>query len=140
MDVSSLCVQVRGEGGVRVGASIEGAIIVVILGDPDLLGSGELLFHVMGDGLVLPCKDSSMLTRLGLAQGLACGTAATAVMRASCSWCIVATVARAATVASSSFWAAVAAMMVYCSSIERLEVLLNIVSKSVVVGGGEHMG
>jgi hypothetical protein len=36
--------QVRGEGSVGVGADINGAIIVVILGNRDPLGSGELLF------------------------------------------------------------------------------------------------
>jgi hypothetical protein len=34
---------VRGEGGVGVGAGVDGAIVVV-LGDCDPLGSGELLF------------------------------------------------------------------------------------------------
>jgi hypothetical protein len=46
-------VQVRGEGSVGVGADIDGAIIVVVLGNRDLLGSGELLFQVTDDGLLL---------------------------------------------------------------------------------------
>jgi hypothetical protein len=37
----------------RVGVGIDGAIIVVVLGDRDPLGSGELLFQVAGDGLLL---------------------------------------------------------------------------------------
>jgi hypothetical protein len=36
--------QVQAEGGIRVGAGVDGVIIVVILGDRDPLGSGELLF------------------------------------------------------------------------------------------------
>jgi hypothetical protein len=40
-------VQVRGE------RSVDGAIIVVVLGNRDLLGSGELLFQVTDDGLLL---------------------------------------------------------------------------------------
>jgi hypothetical protein len=36
-------VQVHGEGGVWVGAGVDGEIIVVILGDRDRLDSGELL-------------------------------------------------------------------------------------------------
>jgi hypothetical protein len=52
-EAGSLSVQVRGEGGVRVRAGVDGAIIIVILGDRDPLGSGELLFHMMGDGLLL---------------------------------------------------------------------------------------
>jgi hypothetical protein len=37
-------VQVRGEGGIGIGGGVDGVIIVVILGDRNLLGSGELLF------------------------------------------------------------------------------------------------
>jgi hypothetical protein len=44
LDDGSLRVQVRGEGGVRVGSNVDGAIIVIILGDNDPLGSSELLF------------------------------------------------------------------------------------------------
>jgi hypothetical protein len=44
MEVNGLRVQVRGKGGVRVGAGVDGAIVIVVLGDRDPLGSGELLF------------------------------------------------------------------------------------------------
>jgi hypothetical protein len=37
-------VQVRDEGGIRVGAGAVGAIVVIILGDRDPLGSGKMLF------------------------------------------------------------------------------------------------
>jgi hypothetical protein len=46
-------VQVSGEGSIGVGADIDGAIVVVILGNRDPLGSGELLFQVTGNGLLL---------------------------------------------------------------------------------------
>jgi hypothetical protein len=36
--------QVHGEGGVGIGADVDGAIIVVILGDRDPLGNNELPF------------------------------------------------------------------------------------------------
>jgi hypothetical protein len=54
-----------GEGGVGVGASVDGAIIIVILGDHDPLGSGDLLFQLMND---------SLLARPCLIQGPACGS------------------------------------------------------------------
>jgi hypothetical protein len=38
LDAGSLCVQVHGEGGVRVGSNVDGAIVVVVLGDHDPLG------------------------------------------------------------------------------------------------------
>jgi hypothetical protein len=47
------CVQVRDHGGIRVGAGVDEAIIVIILGDNDPLGSDELLFHVTSVGLLL---------------------------------------------------------------------------------------
>jgi hypothetical protein len=53
LETNDLHVQVRGEGGVGVGAGVDGAIIVVVLGDRDPLGSGELLFQVTGDGFLL---------------------------------------------------------------------------------------
>jgi hypothetical protein len=37
-------VQVRGEDDVEVRAGVDGAIVVVVLGNRDPLGSGELLF------------------------------------------------------------------------------------------------
>jgi hypothetical protein len=56
-------VQVCGEGGVGVGAGVDGAIIIVVLVDRDPLGSSELLFQVMGDGLLLlPREGGGPLT------------------------------------------------------------------------------
>jgi hypothetical protein len=67
--------QMHGEGGVEVGAGVDGVIIVVALGDRDPLGSGELLFQVTGDGLLLlPCEASGLLTLSCLIQSLACGS------------------------------------------------------------------
>jgi hypothetical protein len=64
MEAGSLGMQVHGEDGVRVGADVDGAIIVVILGDRDPLGSGELLFQVTRDGLLLlPSEGSGALAR-----------------------------------------------------------------------------
>jgi hypothetical protein len=49
-------------------------IIVIVLRDHNPLGSGELLFQVRGDGLLLlPSEGSSALTCPCLVQGLACG-------------------------------------------------------------------
>jgi hypothetical protein len=53
LEAGSLRMQVRGEGGVRVGSGIDGAIIIVVLGDHNPLGRSELLFQVTGDGLLL---------------------------------------------------------------------------------------
>jgi hypothetical protein len=50
LEAGSLHMLVRGVG---VAAGVDGGIIVVILGDHDPLGSGELLFQVMDDGLLL---------------------------------------------------------------------------------------
>jgi hypothetical protein len=36
--------QVRGEGGVGVGADVDGAIVFAVLGKRGPLGSGEMLF------------------------------------------------------------------------------------------------
>jgi hypothetical protein len=58
LEAGSLRVQVRGEGGVRVGAGVDGAIISVVLGHHDPLGSGKLLFQVMGEGLLLLLSES----------------------------------------------------------------------------------
>ncbi len=56
--------QMRGEGSIEVGEGVDGAIIV--LGDRDPLGSGELQFQVMGIGLLLlPSEDGSVLAQLG---------------------------------------------------------------------------
>jgi hypothetical protein len=65
--------QVRGEGGIEVGASVDRAIIV--LGDCNPLGSDELLFQVTDDGLLLLSNDGNgALARPCLMQGLACGS------------------------------------------------------------------
>jgi hypothetical protein len=65
--------QVHGECGIEVGADVDGAIVVVILGDRYPLGSGELLFQVTNDGLLLLLSEGDvMLTRPYLIQGLAC--------------------------------------------------------------------
>jgi hypothetical protein len=44
LEASSLRVQVCGEGDIGVGADVDRAIIVIILGNRDPLGSDELLF------------------------------------------------------------------------------------------------
>jgi hypothetical protein len=68
-------VHVDGEGSVGVGADIDRALVVVVLGDRNALGSGELLFQVTGDGLLLlPSMGGGVLTRPCLIQGLACGS------------------------------------------------------------------
>jgi hypothetical protein len=41
------------EGSVGVGTSVDGAIVIVALGNRDPLGCGELLFQVTSDGLLL---------------------------------------------------------------------------------------
>jgi hypothetical protein len=74
LDAGNLCVQVRGKGGIGVGADVDGAIIIVALGDIDPLGSGELLFQMTSDGLLLlPSVGGDVLTRSGLLQDLVCG-------------------------------------------------------------------
>jgi hypothetical protein len=71
----SLCMQVRGEGGVGVGASVDGAIVIVVLGKRDPLGCGKLMFQVMSDGLLLlPSEGGGALTHSCLIHGLACGS------------------------------------------------------------------
>jgi hypothetical protein len=75
LKVGSLCMQVHGEGGAGVGAGVNGPIIIVVLGDHDPLGSGELLFQVMGNGLILLSSEGgSALARPCLIHGLACGS------------------------------------------------------------------
>jgi hypothetical protein len=65
--------QIRGECGVGVGANINGAIVVIILGKRDPLGNGKLLFQVTSDGLLLlPSEGGGALTRQCFVQGLAC--------------------------------------------------------------------
>jgi hypothetical protein len=73
LEADSLGMQVCGEGGIEVGASVDRAIIV--LGDCDPVGSDELLFQVTDDGLLLLSNDGSgALARPCLMQGLACGS------------------------------------------------------------------
>jgi hypothetical protein len=65
-------VQVSNKDDVGVGASIDGSIVVIVLGDNYPLDSGEMLFQVMSIGLLLlPIKGGGMLTRTGLIHGLA---------------------------------------------------------------------
>jgi hypothetical protein len=55
--------QVRGEGGVGVGAGVDGANVFVVLGKRGPLGSDELLFSVTSDSLLLfPSEGDSALT------------------------------------------------------------------------------
>jgi hypothetical protein len=64
LEANSLRVQVHSEGDIGVGVGIDGAIVIIVLGDCDPLGSGELLFQVMGDGLLLlPSEDGGALVR-----------------------------------------------------------------------------
>jgi hypothetical protein len=68
-------VQVRGEDGIRVGASVDGAIVIVVLGNHDPLGSGEMLFQVTDNSLLLfSSEGTGTLARPCLVQGLACGS------------------------------------------------------------------
>jgi hypothetical protein len=79
--------QVRDEGGVGVGAGVDGAIVVVVLGNRDPLGSEKLLFQVTGDGLLFfPIEGGRASSRVLCA-------AATAATRASYSRCAVAAAA-----------------------------------------------
>jgi hypothetical protein len=71
LDVGSL--HLRGEGGVRAG--VDGAIIVVVLGDNDPLCSVDQLFQVTSNDLLLhPSEGDGTLAHMGLVQGLACGS------------------------------------------------------------------
>jgi hypothetical protein len=75
LEADNLCVLVRSEDGIGVGAGIDGVIAIVILGDHDPFGSGELLFQVTGDGLLLlPSEGDGMLACPCLIQGLACSS------------------------------------------------------------------
>jgi hypothetical protein len=75
LETDSLRVQVHSEGGVGVGAGIDGAIVVVVLGNRDPLGNDELLFQVTGDGLLLfPSEGGGALARPCLVQDLTCGS------------------------------------------------------------------
>jgi hypothetical protein len=75
LEAGSLRMQMCREGGVGVGASVDGAIIIVILGDHDPLGSSDLLFQVMNDSLLLlPSEGDGALAHPCLIQGPACGS------------------------------------------------------------------
>jgi hypothetical protein len=72
LNAGSLRVQVHGEGGIGVGTDVDGVVVIIVLGDNDPLGSGELLFQVMSDDLLLlPSDGGSTLMHMGLIQGLA---------------------------------------------------------------------
>jgi hypothetical protein len=130
LEVGSLRVQVRSESGVGVGAGVDRAIVVVVLGDHDPLGSGELLFQATDDGLLIFWTEGGgTLAHPCLIQGLACGIHG-GDESFTCSRCVVAAAAWAVTVASSSLLLATAATC--CSSAERLEVLPGMVGKMVV--------
>jgi hypothetical protein len=77
---------------IGVGAGIDGAIYVIVLGDRDPLGSGELLFQMTG--VVFSFSQARAVARLCVrALSRVLCAAAMAVMRASCSRCMVAVVA-----------------------------------------------
>jgi hypothetical protein len=70
-----LRMQVHGKGSVGVRAGVDGVIVVIVLGDRDPLGSGELLFQVMSDGLLIfLSKGNDVLVCSCLISGLACGS------------------------------------------------------------------
>jgi hypothetical protein len=59
--------KVRDEGDIEVGDDVEGAVVIIVLGDCDLLDNGDLLFQVMSDVLLLlPSEGGSMLTQMNL--------------------------------------------------------------------------
>jgi hypothetical protein len=67
-----MIVHVCGEDDIRVGADIDWAIVVIVLGDHDPLGSDELLFQMMSNGLFLLLGEGGgTLMCIGLVQGLA---------------------------------------------------------------------
>jgi hypothetical protein len=84
--------QVREEGDIGVGHGVDRAIVVVVLGGHDPLGSGELLFQVMGDGLLLFPSEAVARSRTRASSGVLHATAMVA-RRASCSRCTVAAAA-----------------------------------------------
>jgi hypothetical protein len=79
---------VRDEGSVEVGASIVG-VIVVVLGDRNLLCSGDLLFQVMGDDLLLLPNEATARSCAQVSSKVL-RVVATAATRISCSQCVVA--------------------------------------------------
>jgi hypothetical protein len=81
-------VQVRDEGSVGVGADIVG-VIVVVLGDRNPLCSGDLLFQVTGDDLLLLPNEATARSCAQVSSKVL-RAVATAATRASCSQCVVA--------------------------------------------------
>jgi hypothetical protein len=68
-------VQVCGEGGIGIGAGVDGAIVIVVQGDCDPFGSGELLFQEMSNGhLLLSGEGGGTLACTGLSQGFPCSS------------------------------------------------------------------
>jgi hypothetical protein len=64
LEARSLHMQVRGEGSVGVGAGVDGAIVVVVLGERHPLGNSELLLQVTSDSiLLLPSEGGDALAR-----------------------------------------------------------------------------
>jgi hypothetical protein len=136
LEVDSLRMQVRDEGDIRVGASIDEAIVIVVLRDRDLLDSYELLFHVTDDGFSLSQVRVTARSR-ARASSRVLRVAATAAMRASCSQCAVAAAASCAAATSSSFLLVAATTAICCpSTSERLELLTGMVGKTVTIRGG----
>jgi hypothetical protein len=84
---------VHGHDDIGVGASIDRAIVIIVLGDKDPTGSRELLFQVMSIGLLLlSCEGGDTLSCLQDSTRVF-HVAAMAVRSASHSHCAMATVA-----------------------------------------------
>jgi hypothetical protein len=128
LDAHSLRVQVRGEGGIEVGVGIDREIVIIVLGDCDPLGNGELYFRWRAMVFSFSQVRAVVRSRARVSSRVL-RVVATTMTRASCSRCVVAT--------TTFLLAAVAAATVACcSSTERLEVLFGMVGKMVVVRGG----
>jgi hypothetical protein len=84
--------QVRSEGGVGVGADVDGAVVVVILGKHKPLGNGELLFRVTSDGLLFSQARAAARSLTHASSKVLCAAAMTTT-RASCFLCAVAAAA-----------------------------------------------
>jgi hypothetical protein len=114
-----------------VGAGVDWVIVFIVLGNNDPLDSSKLLFRMMSDGLLLlSSKGGSTLMWMGLVQGLACSrhdgeeTLLLSLHGTAAAWAMAAE--------SSSFLFTVVATCY--SSVERLEVMLIVIKKTVVVG------
>jgi hypothetical protein len=118
------------EGGIGIGAGVDGAIIIVVQGDCDPLGSGELLFQEMSNGhVLLSGEGGGTLTCTGLSQGFPCSSygedeSLLLSLRDSRGYDII--------------LLPLAVVVACCSSMEGLDVLLDMVGKTVEVriGGG----